>query len=550
MLKNLSIKNYLLIDDLSVSFNNGFTVITGETGAGKSILVGGISLILGKRADLSVNRDKSKKCIIEGVFDIGSFNLKSIFDENELDYDTDTILRREISSSGKSRAFINDSPVNLSQLSHIGSKIIDIHSQHQNIEVLNSEFQFELLDLISNNKDNILKYKNLYEDFRVKSKALNELIDKKQNLIQTIDYNKFILDEIDNANILDEDLDELENMQNSLSNFEETSRELNQSSQIISDDEVGLITLLLKLKNSIDKVSNNSQKFNLISQRISSIKIDLEDISSEIDNFLDSLEQNPEKLNKIINKIDIINNLFRKHSLNSIKDLSIFRDNLALKVNTTENIDNEIQLHQTICEDLNLKLNNIAIQIHEKRKSVINDLTNEIEVVLHELGMVNSKFKITLFKTENFYSNGMDTIDFEFLANKGYEFKKIKDAASGGEMSRIMLSIKSIMAKYKKLPSIIFDEIDTGVSGEISKKMGTIMKELGSRIQTFSITHLPQIAAMGESHFLIYKNDIDGYTKTMISRLNDSERIVEIAKMLEGNNASESAYTHAKQLLN
>lgn len=550
MLKNLSIKNYLLIDDLSVSFNNGFTVITGETGAGKSILVGGISLILGKRADLSVNRDKSKKCIIEGVFDIGSFNLKSIFDENELDYDTDTILRREISSSGKSRAFINDSPVNLSQLSHIGSKIIDIHSQHQNIEVLNSEFQFELLDLISNNKDNILKYKNLYEDFKVKSKALNELIDKKQNLIQTIDYNKFILDEIDNANILDEDLDELENMQNSLSNFEETSRELNQSSQIISDDEVGLITLLLKLKNSIDKVSNNSQKFNLISQRISSIKIDLEDISSEIDNFLDSLEQNPEKLNKIINKIDIINNLFRKHSLNSIKDLSIFRDNLALKVNTTENIDNEIQLHQTVCEDLNLKLNNIAIQIHEKRKSVINDLTNEIEVVLHELGMVNSKFKITLFKTENFYSNGMDTIDFEFLANKGYEFKKIKDAASGGEMSRIMLSIKSIMAKYKKLPSIIFDEIDTGVSGEISKKMGTIMKELGSRIQTFSITHLPQIAAMGESHFLIYKNDIDGYTKTMISRLNDSERIVEIAKMLEGNNASESAYTHAKQLLN
>ena len=550
MLKNLSIKNYLLIDDLSVSFNNGFTVITGETGAGKSILVGGISLILGKRADLSVNRDKSKKCIIEGVFDIGSFDLKSIFDENELDYDTDTILRREISSSGKSRAFINDSPVNLSQLSLIGSKIIDIHSQHQNIEVLNSEFQFELLDLISNNKDNILKYKNLYEDFKVKSKALNELIDKKKNLMQTIDYNKFILDEIDNANILDEDLDELENMQNSLSNFEETSRELNQSSQIISDDEVGLITLLLKLKNSIDKVSNNSQKFNLISQRISSIKIDLEDISSEIDNFLDSLEQNPEKLNKIINKIDIINNLFRKHSLNSIKDLSIFRDNLALKVNTTENIDNEIQLHQTVCENLNLKLNNIAIQIHEKRKSVINDLTNEIEVVLHELGMVNSKFKITLFKTENFYSNGMDTIDFEFLANKGYEFKKIKDAASGGEMSRIMLSIKSIMAKYKKLPSIIFDEIDTGVSGEISKKMGTIMKELGSRIQTFSITHLPQIAAMGESHFLIYKNDIDGYTKTMISRLNDSERIVEIAKMLEGNNASESAYTHAKQLLN
>ena len=550
MLKSLSIKNYLLIDDLSVSFNNGFTVITGETGAGKSILVGGISLILGKRADLSVNRDKSKKCIIEGVFDIGSFELKSIFDENELDYETETILRREITVSGKSRAFINDSPVNLNLLSLIGSKIIDIHSQHQNIEVLNSEFQFELLDLISNNEENLSIYKKLYDDYQFNSKELNELIDKKQTLLQTNDYNKFILDEIDTADILNEDLDDLENIQNYLSNFEETSRELNESLQIISNDDFGLTSSLLKLKNSIDKISNNSQKFNSISQRISSIRIDLEDISCEIDNFLDSIEQNPKKLDTIIKKIDIINNLFRKHSLNSIAELSTFRDNLFVKVNTTENIDNEIQILQSFCEDLKLKLINKALQIHKKRISVIDDLTIQIENVLHDLGMVNSKFKINLSKTENFFSNGMDSIDFEFLANKGYEFKKIKDAASGGEMSRIMLSIKSIMAKYKKLPSIIFDEIDTGVSGEISKKMGLIMKDLGSKIQTFSITHIPQIAAMGESHFMIYKKDIDGYTKTLILRLNDNERIVEIAKMLEGNNASESAYTHAKQLLN
>ena len=550
MLKNLSIKNYLLIDDLSVSFNNGFTVITGETGAGKSILVGGISLILGKRADLSVNRDKSKKCIIEGVFDIGSFNLKSVFDENDLDYETETILRREILVSGKSRAFINDSPVNLNQLSVIGSKIIDIHSQHQNIEVLNSEFQFELLDLISTNEENIRTYKKLYEEFKLKSKVLEELIEKKQSLIQSMDYNKYILEEIDNSNILEEDLNDLENLQNSLSNFEEFSKELNQSSQIISDDDIGLISSLSRLKTSIDKISNNSQKFNSISERILSIKIDLEDISSEIDDSLNSLEQNPEKLNTIINKIDKINNLLRKHSLNSVNELSIFRNNLAEKVNTTENIDGEIEHLQKECENLKIKLKSNAINIHEKRKSVIFDLTNQIENVLNELGMVNSKFKINLSKTTNFYSNGMDLIDFEFLANKGYEFKKIQDSASGGEMSRIMLSIKSIMAKYKQLPSIIFDEIDAGVSGEISKKMALIMKELGTKIQTFSITHLPQIAAMGESHFMIYKNDADGYTKTKISRLNDNERIVEIAKMLEGNNASESAYTHAKQLLN
>ena len=550
MLKNLSIKNYLLIEDLSVSFNNGFSVITGETGAGKSILVGGISLILGKRADLSVNRDKSKKCIIEGVFDIGSFNLKSVFDENELDYETETILRREILVSGKSRAFINDSPVNLNQLSVIGSKIIDIHSQHQNIEVLNSEFQFELLDLISNNEENIRFYKRLYEDYKLKSKDLDELIERKQSLIQSMDYNRYILEEIDNSNILEEDLNDLENLQNSLSNFEEFSKELNQSSQIISDDDIGLISSLSRLKNSIDKISSNSQKFNSISKRILSIKIDLEDISNEIDDSLNSLEQNPEKLNTIINKIDKINNLLRKHSLNSVNELSILRNNLAEKVNTTENIDDEIDHLKKECENLKIKLKSSAIKIHEKRKSVIFDLTSQIENVLNELGMVNSKFKINLSKTTNFYSNGMDLIDFEFLANKGYEFKKIKDAASGGEMSRIMLSIKSIMAKYKQLPSIIFDEIDTGVSGEISKKMGIIMKELGTKIQTFSITHLPQIAAMGESHFMIYKNDTDGYTKTKITRLNDNERIVEIAKMLEGNNASESAYTHAKQLLN
>ncbi len=550
MLKKLSIKNYLLIDDLSISFNNGFTVITGETGAGKSILVGGISLILGKRADLSVNFDKSKKCIVEGVFDIGSFNLKPLFDENELDYETETIIRREISVSGKSRAFINDSPVNLNQLSTIGSKIIDIHSQHQNIEVLSSEFQFKLIDLISNNEKNVLEYKKLHQHYKLKVKDLNELTEKKRTLIQTSDYNKFILDEIDKADVLNEDLEQLEDMQNVLSNFEESSKALNQSSQIISDNDIGLISTLLKLKNSIDKISYSSQKLNSISQRILSIKIDLEDISIEIDNFLNSMEHNPEKLNTIIGKIDLINNLLRKHSLNSIKELSIFRADLAAKVMETKNIDNEIKFLEDFCQNLNIKLKTYALSIHERRKSVIDDLTDQIENVLHELGMVNSKFKIKLHQSENFYSNGMDTIEFEFLANKGYEFKKIKNSASGGEMSRIMLSIKSIMAKYKKLPTIIFDEIDTGVSGEISKKMGSIMKELGSKIQTFSITHIPQIAAMGESHFIIYKSDLDGHTKTRISKLNDKERIVEIAKMLEGNNASQSAYTHAKQLLN
>jgi DNA repair protein RecN (Recombination protein N) len=550
MLKSLSIKNYLLIDELSVSFNNGFTVITGETGAGKSILVGGISLILGKRADLSVNRDKSQKCIIEGVFDIGSYNLKSIFDKQELDYDTETILRREISSSGKSRAFINDSPVNLGQLTAIGSKIIDIHSQYQNLEILEDDFQFNILDIISNNNNNVLEYENLLNSYKTKKRDLDFIVDERKNLIQSIDYNRFILDEIDSSNVLNENLEDLENIQSSLSNFEEISNELNFSSQLINNEDLGISSNLLKLKNSISKISENSEKYKSILDRIISLKIETDDIAFEIDTILNSLEQNPEKLNTVIAKIDSINSLFRKHSISTVEDLVEFRDKLALKVQSTENIDQKISFLEKESLLLKDKLKEVAQKIHENRLLVIPDFISRIENVLTDLGMKNSKFKIDLVHSDNFYKKGMDEIQFLFKANKGYDFKKIKEAASGGEMSRIMLAIKSIMANYNHLPSIIFDEIDTGVSGEISKKMGIIMKNLGSKLQTFSITHLPQIAAMGESHFKIYKSDEEGITKTMMLKLNENDRIVEIAKMLEGNNASESAFIHAKQLLN
>ena len=550
MLKSLTIKNYLLIDELSVLFNNGFTVITGETGAGKSILVGGISLILGKRADLSVNRDKTKKCIIEGVFDIGSYDLKSFFQEQEIDYDIETILRREISSSGKSRAFINDSPVNLNQLSNIGSKIIDIHSQHQNLQILDSDFQFNILDKISKNQQYILEYKNLLTQFREKENKLSDLINNRKNLIQSIDYNRFILDEIDKSEVLNESLEDLENIQNSLSNFEEISNELTYSSQIINDENIGISSNLSKLKNSISKISKNSEKYKLILERINSINIEIDDVSTEIEDILSSLEQNPEKLNNTISKIDTINNLFRKHSISSIEDLTKFRDELAYKVESTDNIDSKISILQDDCILLKNNLKNSAYKIHKNRSSVIPDFIKKVESILHDLGMENSKLKIDLKLTDTFFSTGMDAINFKFMANKGYDFKNFKDAASGGEMSRIMLAIKSVMANYKKLPSIIFDEIDTGVSGEISRKMGLIMKSLGSNIQTFSITHLPQIAAMGESHFKIFKIDDKDITKTKMLKLNENDRIVEIAKMLEGNNASESAYIHAKQLLN
>ena len=535
---------------MHISFNNGFSVITGETGAGKSILVDGISLILGKRADLSVNRDKNKKCFIEGVFDIGNYELKKIFESNELDYDSETILRREISTSGKSRAFINDTPVNLSLLSQIGSMIIDIHSQNENSMILDSEFQFSIIDTIAKNDDLLAKYKSKFDLYKIKSNELEKLEFERTNLMQSIDYNKFVLNEIDSANILSENLDKLETEQNKLSNFDQISNELKFSNELIHDDNIGLNSIILKLKRSLNKISKSSSKFDSLHERISSVMYEILDIGVDVDTELNSLEHNPNKLEDIVTKIDKINTILRKHSLSSIDELINFRNTIESKVSSTESIDLRIQKLKEEIQNYFDDLNSLAEKLHIKRTSVISIFSNDIEAILNDLGMPNAKFNIQIDKTDEHNSNGMNRIDFKFLANKGYDYKSLKNSASGGEISRIMLAVKSIIANYKQLPTIIFDEIDTGVSGEISKKMGLIMKKLGLKIQIFSITHLPQVAAMGQSHFKIYKEDNNGVTVTKMEKLNENNRIVEIANMLEGNNASESAYLHAKQLLN
>ena len=550
MLKSISIKNYVLIDKLNISFNSGFSVITGETGAGKTILVDGISLLLGKRADLSVNRDKTKKCVIEGVFDIGAYNLKSIFDLNELDYDSETILRREISPSGKSRAFINDSPVNLHQLSKIGSRIIDIHTQHQNLNILDQKFQFEIIDAFSNNIEIVDKFRFIFNQYQELQRKIEKFKFDKDSLNQSIDYNKFILNELDSANLYEENLQELEKNQVFLSNFEVISEELSFINNLMIDENVGIQTNIQKLLNSLSKISGKTENLNKLYERVLNISTEFEDINQELNEQFESLENNPEKLSLLIQKIDTINNLLRKHSVSSVLDLKLLRDEFASKVDSTESIDDKIEEFEIKFNNLKNELTKISKRITKNRMDAIPKFTNDIEVILKDLGMENAKFKIELKPSNNFNSFGLDDINFMFQANRGYEFKDLKSSASGGEMSRIMLAVKSIIAKYRKIPSIIFDEIDTGVSGEISKKMGIIMKNLGSKLQTFSITHLPQIAAMGESHFKIYKSDEEGITKTMMLRLNENDRIVEIAKMLEGNNASESAFIHAKQLLN
>ena len=550
MLKSLSIKNYALIDDLSVDFNNGLSIITGETGAGKSILVGGLSLILGKRADISVVKDVSKKCIIEAVFDVGNYNLKNIFGENEIDYETETIIRREILTSGKSRAFINDSPVNLNQLSVVSSHIIDIHSQHQTLELTENNFQFEVIDSISNNLDIIEDYKKTLVLFNQKQKELDQLIANKDELIKTLDYNLFLANEIKSSNILSENLDSLEENQRNLANFNAIKEELVYSQQLISDDKYGLVSTMNNLKNSLKRLSESSDSFNDVYERLSSVFIEVDDIASEIENSSENLEENPEKLEEINSKLSSIHNLFRKHSVSSISELDEIYSNLNDSISTSENIDQKIEQTTSKCEQLRSQLDDKANLIHNNRKDSIPNFISMIEEIIHDLGMNNAKFKIDITKQDTFYLNGKDDIEFLFTANKGSSFKLLKKSASGGELSRIMLAIKSILANYRQLPTLMFDEIDTGVSGEISLKIAAIMKQMSRKMQIFAITHLPQIAAKGESHYKVLKTQENHKTITNMVKLTSEERIVEIATMLEGDKISASAVAHAKQLLN
>ena len=550
MLKSLSIKNYALIDDLSVSFNNGLSIITGETGAGKSILVGGLSLILGKRADISVVKDVSKKCVIEAAFDVGNYNLKTIFNENEIDYETETIIRREILPSGKSRAFINDSPVNLNQLSIISGAIIDIHSQHQTLELTQNNFQFEVIDSISNNINLIEDYKNYLDLYNVKQKELEELIANRDQLIKTLDYNLFLVNEIESSSVLSESLEALEQDQGNLANFNSIKEELVYSQQLLSDEKYGLTTTMTNLKNSLKRLSESSDSYSILLDRFSSTLIEVDDISNEIENNLENLEENPGKLEEINSKLSSIHNLFRKHSVTRINELEEIYIKLNKSISTSENIDKKIEDTKDESEELMNKLNSKAEVIHNNRKDTIPIFISKIEEIIHDLGMKDAKFKIDINKQETFFSNGKDLIEFLFTANTGSDYKLLKQSASGGELSRIMLAIKSILANYRQLPTLMFDEIDTGVSGEISQKIGNIMKQMSRKMQIFTITHLPQIAAKGESHYKVLKIQEKGKTITNMVKLNAQERVVEIATMLEGDNISSSAVAHAKQLLN
>ncbi|MEZ4856535.1 MAG: DNA repair protein RecN [Gelidibacter sp.] len=550
MLTSLTIKNYALIDDLQVNFINGLTIITGETGAGKSILLGGLSLILGKRADLSSVKNPSEKCVIEATFDIANYNLKALFKTEDLDYEPLTIIRREILPSGKSRAFVNDTPVNLDSLQVLGERLLDIHSQHQTLQLTNDDFQFQVIDALANNLTLLQTYSEDLNLYKTLQQQLKQLQNSKAEAIKEHDYNTFLLKELEDAKLVDGELELLEEEYETLNNSEDIKEKLAQSHQLLSNDEIGVMTNLTEIKNQFSKLANYTQAYKSIFERIHSSLIELDDIFIEIENLQDQLEVDPNRLETVNAKLQVIHNLMQKHSVSEISELIQIRENLVKKVSDTEQLDAIISEKEKNIATVKSQLETKAKTIHTNRKKIIPQLTQQLEAILTTLGMPNAKFKVELNFGTTFFSNGKDALSLLFSANKGGQFNELKKAASGGELSRIMLAIKSVLSKYMQLPTIVFDEIDTGVSGEISNKMATIMQQMSKSMQVFTITHLPQIAAKGDTHFKVYKQDVDEVTQTQLKKLNSEERIVEIAQMLGGLDVSTSAIAHAKQLLN
>lgn len=550
MITSLSIKNYALIDSLQVQFNQGFSIITGETGAGKSILLGGLSLILGKRADLSSIKDTSKKCIIEAVFDVTNYKLESLFEANDLDYEPQTIIRREILPTGKSRAFINDSPVNLAALQLLGEQLIDIHSQHETLQLVDDAFQFEIIDALASNDTLLKDYTIQLKEFKTIQKELDTLMKFKAEAIKEYDYNAFLLKELTEANLVEGELETLEEELETLSNVEEIRETLSHASQVFSEEEIGLLSVLSQLKGNFKKIGPYAAKYQGLYERIESSLIELDDVYAELEKLQDQLDADPERLEKVSSKLSLLNNLFQKHLVSSVSELIQIKDQLTDKVSETENLDENIQKKENQLQQQKNALNKLSKQLHDNRTKAIPELSNQLETMLRDLGMPNAKFKMSLKYSDTFYANGKDELSFLFTANKGGQFNELKKAASGGELSRIMLAIKSILSKYKQLPTIMFDEIDSGVSGEISNKMGQIMLQMSQYMQVFAITHIPQIAAKGRTHFKVYKEDVDQVTLTNLKKLNHDERLVEIAQMLGGVEISSSAMAHAKQLLN
>ncbi len=550
MLIQLSIKNYALIESLSVNFQDNLSIITGETGAGKSILLGALGLVLGKRADSSTLKDSSKKCIIEAKFSILNYQLQSFFEEKDLDFEEETIIRREILPSGKSRAFINDTPTTVQTLQLLSEKLIDVHSQHQTVQLADGDFQFYIIDALANNSEKIASYKRGLLIFNKLQRELKILKKQQEAAKEQYEYNLHLFTELEKANLKIDEQGTLEQQLDKENNIEEIKLNLTEAQVLALNEEIGMQALLVSFTTNLNKIQSFSSEYKELYERVLSLKIELDDVISEIENLNENVDFDPLELEKLNDRLQLIYNLQKKHTVNSIAELLEIKEALSVKVDAVQNSSSEIEAKEVEIKNVAAKIDKLATSIFNERKKAIPVLIKKLESILSNLGMENTRFQFKINQTKNYYSNGKDELHLLISANKGVNFGELKKVASGGELSRIMLAVKAILSEYSKLPTIIFDEIDTGVSGDVSQKMADIMQQMSVNMQVITITHLPQIAAKGQQHYKVFKEDIKNNIITQLKQLDVNERIKEIAEMLSGKNISETAIEHAKQLLN
>ena len=549
MLSRLLINNYALIDSLSISFDDGFNVITGETGSGKSILLGALGFVIGDRSDSNVIIDDSRKCVVEAEFIFDDDRFKPFFDNYDLDYSAECVLRRELSPSKKSRAFINDTPVTVQQLKELGGQLIDIHSQHDSLLLTNPDFQLNLLDNAANNSSYLSEYSSLYRSFINTSNELKHLEELRRNSLAEADFLSFQLDELNKANLQDDEYEELTQRIELLENSEDVKNLLLQSDAILQDSNDSLINQLIELKSAFDRLKRYLPVASSYLDRIESVKIELKDIARDIDGLQDDTQFDPDTLQLLRDRFDLIQRLMFKHHVNDYSELLTIRDELSTKVNSFTTIDDTIAVKSSELEQAKSHLTALAKVISERRLSAKVDFENDVTVILRQLAMPHAVFIVECVETDSLCATGKDKVRFLFSANKGVRPEEMSRVASGGELSRLMLAIKSVAAKSKYLPTLVFDEIDTGVSGEVASKLGDIMRTMGKTLQLFSITHLPQIASKADNHFFVYKDNSNAKTHSCIKQLSYQERVSEIAKMLSNDSVSTEAYRAAEVLL-
>jgi len=555
MLEKLVINNYALIDNLEISFDKGLNILTGETGAGKSIILGALSLILGQRAESRYFFNQQKKCVIEGIFSINGFHLNNFFEENELDYETETILRREITADGKSRAFINDTPVNLAIIKQLGEKLIDIHSQHATLEINDPDFQLLIVDSVSGHGELLNDYRSKYRAYKKSAAKLQQLMSENDKAKSDLDYYQFQFDELEKANLANDDQEKLEQDLYTLNNAEEIKRNLLGAFYLMQDGETAALLQLREAGHHLSTLEKFNPEIAELHERLKSALIELKDIASEIENIEQRTHTDEAKAVEINDRLSLMYNLQKKHHVGTNAELLLLQEELSEKIQQALFGDEEIEKLQKQIAVEKEELDKIAKQLSANRAKAIPNIEKQVVEALTEMGMPNSTLKIELLplSAKNADSHigpdGSDQVRFLFSANKGHALAEMSKVASGGELSRLMLSIKSLIARYTALPTIIFDEIDTGISGEVANKAGQIMERLAGNLQVITITHLPQIASKGQSHYFVYKDNESATTYTRIRQLDKQERVVEIAKMLSGDKPGESALQNARELL-